>query len=118
MNKVEEQLIQLRDLTRRMGVLHEGQALQLRMWLLVSAGSDFFKDYEIDYNFPSKVVTFKLIKADMKKAPSNLDKRFQALADNVGWLLGEDHSIKVKAGRKVIFKGLPSLLPDEKVNVE
>lgn len=101
---IQTQLMQLRDLTARTGVLQEGQALQLRMWILVASGEDFFEDYEIDYNYPSKVVVFKLRKPDMKKAPKDLDKRYDVLTENVRWLLGEDHTIKVKAARKVIYR--------------
>lgn len=113
MGNAETEMLRLRNFTERTGVLTEAQVHQLRLWLLASSGKDFFKDYEIGWDFENKVVEYKLLDADLRKAPKNCEKRFKVLDESVKWLLGPEYIVRIKSGRKVLFKGQPRKEEDE-----
>jgi hypothetical protein len=99
----EKQLILLRDLTARMGVIHEAQQLQLKMWpiVLFTHGQKF--EERVDVN--GKEVDFIILQTKGKK-PDDMDKRFEHLNDWTKWLLGDDWLIRVKLRDKVLYRGM------------
>jgi hypothetical protein len=111
----EKQLILLRDLTARMGVIHEAQQLQLKMWpiVLFTHGQKF--EERVDVN--GKEVDFIILQTKGKK-PDDMDKRFEHLNDWTKWLLGDDWLIRVKLRDKVLYRGMRRVklkLPNEEV---
>jgi hypothetical protein len=99
----EKQLILLRDLTARMGVIHEAQQLQLKMWpiVLFTHGQKF--EERVDIN--GKEVDFIILQTKGKK-PADMDERFKALNDWTKWLLGDDWLVRVKLRDKVLYRGM------------
>lgn len=99
----EKQLLLLRDLTQRMGVIHDAQQLQLKMWpiVLFTHGQKF----EEHVNVEEKEVDFIILQTKGKK-PTDLDERFKALNDWTKWLLGDDWLIRVKLRDKVLYRGM------------
>lgn len=98
----EKQLLLLRDLTARMGVMHEAQQLQLKMWpiVLFTHGQKF----EEKVNIQDKEVDFIILQTKGKQ-PADMEKRFTALNDWTKWLLGDDWLIRVKLRDKLIYRG-------------
>jgi hypothetical protein len=99
----EKQLLLLRDLTQRMGVIHDAQQLQLKMWpiVLFTHGQKF----EEHVNVEGKEVDFIILQTKGKK-PTDMDDRFKALNDWTKWLLGDDWLVRVKLRDKVIYRGM------------
>jgi len=98
----EKQLLLLRDLTQRMGVIHDAQQLQLKMWpiVLFTHGQKF----EEHVNVKEKEVDFIILQTKGKK-PADMDKRFAALNEWTKWLLGPDWLVRVKLRDKLIYRG-------------
>ena len=99
----EKQLLLLRDLTQRMGIIHDAQQLQLKMWpiVLFTHGQKF----EERVNVEEKEVDFVILQTKGKK-PIDMDERFKALNDWTKWLLGDDWLIRVKLRDKVLYRGM------------
>ena len=97
----EEQLLLLRDMTSRLGVLHDAQVLQLRMWPLVLFSN--LKKCEEHVNIEGKVVEFHFLQTK-GKYPKDMKARFEAMADWTKWLLGHDWVVRVKERGKLIFR--------------
>jgi hypothetical protein len=102
----EEQLLLLRDMTARMGVLHEAQILQLKMWPLVLF--DNIKKCEEHVNIEGKVLEFHILQTK-GKYPADKDKRFDVLIDWSKWLLGHDWLVRIKERGKLIFRRGPEI---------
>jgi hypothetical protein len=98
----EKQLLLLRDLTARMGVLHDAQALQMKMWPLVLF--THAKKTEQRVNIKEKEVDYILLQTK-GKPPEDLEKRFAALNEWTKWLLGPDWLVRVKLRDKLIYRG-------------
>jgi hypothetical protein len=98
----EKQLLLLRDLTARMGVIHDAQQLQLRCWpiVLFTHGQKF----EERVNIKEKEVDFVILQTKGKK-PDDMEKRFQHLNEWTKWLLGPDWLVRVKLRDKLIYRG-------------
>ena len=86
------QLVLLRGLFQRFGVLHEAQVLQLRLWPFAVDPSLNKSEAKVDME--ARVVTFLWTGSTF-----NIDKKYQSrlktLSDNVKFLLGEVWSIEV-----------------------
>lgn len=97
----EQQLLLLRDMTARMGVIHEAQVLQLKMWPLVLFGN--VKKCEEHINIENREVNFVILQTKGKQA-SDFKQRCEALADWTKWLLGSDWIVRVKIRDKLVFR--------------
>jgi hypothetical protein len=97
----EEQLLLLRDMTARMGVLHEAQILQLKMWPLFLF--DNLKKCEEHVNIENRVIEYHFLQTK-GKYPKDKEARLNALMDWTKWLLGHDWMIRVKERGKLIFR--------------
>lgn len=108
----EQQLLLLRDVYARTGVLHEAQALQLRMWPM--GVFEHAKETEARLNHTKKEIDF-ILKVDKKTEPSKeeMEKRCELLDKNVKWLLGEDWLVRVRVRKEVVYRG-PRKAPVEK----
>ncbi len=98
----EQQLLLLRDLTARMGVMHDAQQLQLKMWPI--ALFSHAQKIEEHVNLNDKEIDYVILKTKGKK-PADMDKRFAALDEWTKWLLGDDWLVRVKLRDKLIFRG-------------
>ena len=103
--EAEEQIMALRDMTRRTGVLHEIQALNLSNWAKLAIPQMDYKKFTIE--FPNTTVEFAF-KGDPAHEPKNMAARYRALLVAVQWLLGADWRVRVKHGAKIVFKGDPA----------
>lgn len=101
-----EQLLMLKDLTAKTGVLHEAQCLQLRYWPLVLTHATKANVY---YSYKDKEVIFDLIETT-GKPHKDLAKRLKLLAKFTKELLGDEYSVAVelKGKRLNSFKGKPN----------
>lgn len=97
----EEQLLLLRDITARLGVLHEAQVLQLKMWPLVLFGN--VKKCEQHVNIEGKVIEYHILQTK-GRYPNDKQARFDAMADWTHWLLGSDWIVRIKERGKLIFR--------------
>ncbi len=91
----------LRGLTKSTGILHEAQVLNLKYWPRIALPHSI--DSVCAYDAENKIVEFRM-KFGKKKPPSNLKTRMQGLSRSVKDLLGPEHSIVIKDGKKVLFK--------------
>lgn len=97
----EEQLLMLRDLTARAGVLHEAQVLQLKMWPLVLFGH--VKKCEERVNLETREIDYVFLQT--KGKPSNdFKERLDVLVGWTKWLLGSDWVVRVKLRDKLIHR--------------
>ena len=97
----EEQLLLLRDMTARMGVIHDAQMLQLKMWPLVLF--DNVKKCEEHVNIEQKVLEFHILQTKGKYAVDR-EKRFEHLVDWSKWLLGHDWIVRIKERGKLLYR--------------
>lgn len=97
----EKQLLMLKDLTRRMGVLHEAQVLQLKMWPMTLF--THAKKTEERVNLESKEIDYDILQTKGKK-PSDLKERFEALNEWTKWLLGDDWVVRVRERGKLLYR--------------
>lgn len=98
---IREQLLLLRDLTRRTGVLHEAQLLNLKLWPLVIFPKASNSVIRID---PEKyTVEYTLTWKIKGKKDADFKKRAKLLGKSVRWLLGDYWQVTVDGfdlGRK------------------
>jgi hypothetical protein len=97
----EKQLLLLRDITRRMGVIHEAQQLQLKMWPIVLF--THAKKCETRVNVDAKEVDFVILQT--KGAKPDMEQCFAHLDDWTKWLLGPEWLVRVKLRDKLIYRG-------------
>lgn len=102
----EEQLLMLKDLTARMGVLHEAQVFQLKMWPLVLF--THARKCEERVNIDGKEIDFVILQTK-GKVPEDMEARMNALVDWTKWLLGDDWMVKVKLREKTLLRRGPEL---------
>lgn len=113
-----EQLMRLRDLTRRTGMLHELQMKQLKIWPRVFFDCD---KHELTYDCDAKIVTITLVtKAAL--AFRDLERRIKALEDCIHTMLGPDWALLLwaKEGRKrlrPLYQGVRSPAPTDGVRL-
>jgi hypothetical protein len=104
----EEQLLMLKGLTRSMGVLHEAQVLQLKMWPLVLF--THARKCEERVNLETREIDFVILQTK-GEAPKDLEARMEALVGWTKWLLGDDWMVKVKLRNKTLLRRGPELCP-------
>lgn len=101
---LEQELLQLRDMTERFEVLHEAQRVQLVNWgLVVLDHIEKSEDMGLEVGFENHLVEYEVKRANMKKRPVALRDRCSQLTDWVRWLLGDKWNVRVKQGRKILF---------------
>lgn len=88
--KAQDTLAHLKDLTHTTGLLHELQALQLKMWPLVFIGG---KSSVCEFNFEHKLVTFDIVKVPKRLA--KLNERLEYLVKATHMLLGEEYTVVI-----------------------
>lgn len=89
----EEQLMVLKDMTRRLGVLHEAQLQQIKYWffMLYSEVSKF----EIIFDNEHSALTYKVIAVKNVEEFKN-NKNFNTLSEYIKFLLGQRFVTKVE----------------------
>ncbi len=100
---LEEQLVLLKDWTRRMGVLHEAQILQLK-----TAPWGYFptvKSFEVYPDLEKHDILFEL-KLDGKK-PADFKNQCERVDNWIKWLLGDEWIVRVKVLKKQVFRSGP-----------
>jgi hypothetical protein len=88
----QEQLMMLRDLTRRMEVLHDAQVLQLKMWPRTLFE---VKPPEIGVDFATKTVHYTLKSLKKPKVYGDAKKRCLVMIGWIKWLLGDDWTVTI-----------------------
>lgn len=87
--ETQEQFAQLRDMTRRSGVLHDAQVTQLKLWPRVIIPGCLKSEAAVSTQ--DGTVTFRLsIRGRQAKGFAEGVKR---VADGVQWLLGDEYSV-------------------------
>lgn len=99
-NNLEEQLILLRDLTKRMSVLHDAQRLQLQMWPIVLFQEA--KNVQSELSMDKREITFLVQQPG--KATKDFKTSCATLNDWVKWLLGDEWIVKVKLRDKQVYR--------------
>lgn len=103
LNTIEGQLIQLRDLTKNQSIVHDGQILQLSYWTKIAVeGIDTDPDFIFDMD--NKSLEIKISHINLEEKTKLFKKKLSILCANVKWLLGDDFSIDIRVGRKIIHK--------------
>jgi hypothetical protein len=94
------QLVLLRGMTQKLGVIHEAQALQIRLWPYTVDPSLEKSEAKVDMeaNRVEFVWTGSALSMDKK-----YQKRLETLSDNVKFLLGEEWKISVTRDEELIF---------------
>lgn len=102
-NKKEnvDELLVLREETRKTGFLTELQVKHLKMWPLII--SEKVSKVETRFSYEKNEVIFTLTMTG--KITKDFDKRFKALTQWTQTLLGEEYIVKVKVDGKQVFKG-------------
>ncbi len=95
-----DQLSVLREMTRRTGILHEAQILQLQWWPWVVI--PHCKDFQIEFSHDNKILQY-VIKTK-GKPPTKYKKRLEYLANWVKELLGHEYDCRIVENGKVIFR--------------
>lgn len=95
-----EQLATLRALTKRLGVIHEAQMLQLRGWALAALPWDKVRPV-IRVGIDDHLVEFRVKSRKKKLKPGT----GQVLTDWVAWLLGPEWVTEVNLNDAQVFRG-------------
>ena len=103
---VKEQLGLLRELTRRTGVLHEAQVLQLSYWvrIMVDNSTDAVILPELDVNDQLAAITFDVTTEGRDRPITELRERLVHLDEHVKFLLGSQIATKVKLNGKLMVE--------------
>ncbi len=115
-NDQAEQLLALRDLTKRTGALHEAQVLQLKLWpRIVFQASTSAK---FDVNIEKFQVTFNITNGKLPKLPSKQvispAVARQTLNEWVKFLLGPEWAVVMKVKEKATGKTHTYTFPAKK----
>lgn len=94
-----EQLMTLREMTSKTGLLHDAQVFQLKMYPLALTNAT---KAEVHYDYDKKSVIF-IITETKGRVPKEINKRLSLISDWTQTLLGEEYSVKIKAGKKVLY---------------
>ena len=98
-NQLTEDLLRLRDISNRTGILCDSQIFQLKLW--ASILSPHKGSFEISVDQEDKVVTFSFSPTD-----TEITKPAQTgLSNSVKWLLGGEWLVNIYLDSKIIFKG-------------
>lgn len=101
MDEKLEQLLLLKNLTKKTGMLHEAQLAQLKAWPL--ALTHAYK-CQIVFDYESKNLTYILSELNGRK-PKDFLKRMAMLSKWTKQLLGDEYLVTVKSEKKVFFEG-------------
>jgi len=100
---VAAQVIQMRDMFRRTGVLYEVQMKNLTIWPYLAFPGVAKVEGGVDIK--KRRVLYELKLEKRKKLPSHMKARAQGLLESIHFLLGRDFELKVKHRGAVIFHG-------------
>lgn len=101
-NPADETLIRCYDMWRRTGILHELQALNLRVWPL--GLYDEARKVTVSIDQDTHVVSFDLeMKPRRRLAKKTAKARAKLLHEWVGVLIGKDYSLRLLAKGTAIF---------------
>lgn len=92
LNETEEQLMLLKDLTERTGILHEAQILQLKMYPLVIFQNA--KEVRLELDIEKKELHF--VSKFKIGNPKDFKVKCEQLESYVKWLLGTNWIVRVK----------------------
>jgi hypothetical protein len=92
--KVEDSLLQLRDVTNRFQVLHELQVTQLRLWPYAVDPSIIENRAEVDFDAQKVYYYWALPKKP--KIDRDYLKRLNALLDSVRFMLGKEWGVEIQ----------------------
>lgn len=101
----QQQLLLLREQTRRMGVLHDAQVLQLKMW----PRAYFVKSTsatQVSVDIEKKRLVFQVVVAKGKTPEGAMGPSAAAsrLAESAHWLLGPSWDVEIRVGSGQRFK--------------
>lgn len=96
--KLSPELMQLRDLTRRTGILHDAQVTNLKYWPYVLFE---ISDHQILPDDLRRVLTFNL--KFTKKKPKNIKDLSRTLESWCWAILGEEYQIRVRDARSGLY---------------
>lgn len=94
-----EQLMTLREMTRKTGLLHDAQVFQLKMYPLALTNAT---KVSIEYDYDKKNVIFNIIETQ-GRAPKEIKKKLDLICQWTKTLLGEEYSVKIKTKNKVLY---------------
>lgn len=95
-----EQLMLLRDTTRRLGGLHELQMTQMKIWPLIFIGA---KTSVAEFGYETKQVVYRL--EGLKKRPAKFQHRLEHLDKATKQLLGDEYLVTIMLDGKQIYNG-------------
>lgn len=95
------QLVMLRDLTARTGVIHEAQRQQLLYWPYVAA--PHLAGHTATYQHDKRLLRYDFAVLPGKRPPADFKHRLEALGRSVHALLGEDCQVVVRCAGRTIF---------------
>lgn len=99
------QLLMLKELTKETGVLHEAQALQLRMWSMLAV-SHALNFPEIRFGWEDREIEFLFKKLKKKEQPKDFNLRLENMVKWVHWLLGDEYLVRIKDEKGTIYRGM------------
>lgn len=101
----QQQLLLLREQTRRMGVLHEAQVLQLKMWpRAFFVKSTSATQVAVDIEKKRLVFTVVVGKGKTPEGAMGPSAAADRLAESAHWLLGAEWDVDIKVGSGQRFK--------------
>lgn len=102
---VVEQLYLLKDLTKRTGILHEVQRMQLDYWIRIVLDKAIDHTLMLELLGESRSVTFDV---KTKGRQKDIEIRLKPLTEWVKWLLGDDLTVKVRIGGELVWQEGPT----------
>lgn len=102
-SSIEQQLVQLRDLTQNEGCLHDGQILQLSYWTKIAV-EGIKSDPSFAFDLENELLEIRIDKLNLKKKTKLFNKKLDVLSANIKWLLGEQFTVCIRVGKKAIYK--------------
>lgn len=105
MSELQEQMVLLRDLTRKTGAIHEAQALHLKIWPRVQIDNCTFAEAHVD----TEACSLKYLLTFKGRTPAKklMTVHLSMIFDCVQWLLGDEWSVSAyrKDGSKQTLLG-------------
>lgn len=89
----EEQLILLRDMTKKLNVLHEAQVVQLKYWFFMLYSE--IEKFEIVFDPDRSTLTYRIFAIKNIEEHVN-NKNFDTLEKYIKFLLGERFRLRVE----------------------
>lgn len=97
-SEMSQELLSLRDLTRRTGILHEAQVVNLKYWPYVLFN---ISDHQILPDDLRRVLTFNV--KFSKKKPKNIKDLCRTLEQWCWALLGKEYMVRVRDARSGLY---------------